>query len=174
MSETFAIVGFALLMAMVATWFVLISWLFSRLRERHASTYEAMGSPTLFWNYSNRNNWLFMKFLFSSEWRGLNDPAVANVCRFMRIFIIAFYFLFFVGFAAFIFHDGPKKRVGELHGQHWYIAYRPWQTRIEAVDVPIPTLPANHLDRHLRYRVCAADRVVDTELLGRRHYLLSI
>ena len=69
MSETFAIVGFALLMAMVATWFVLISWLFRRLRERHASTYEAMGSPTLFWNNSIRNNWLFMKFLFSSEWR---------------------------------------------------------------------------------------------------------
>ena len=107
MSETFAIVGFALLMAMVATWFVLISWLFRRLRERHASTYEAMGSPTLFWNNSIRNNWLFMKFLFSSEWRGLRDPAVANVCRFMRIFIVV-YFLFFLGFVAFTFHNGPR------------------------------------------------------------------
>ena len=33
-----------------------------------------------------------------------------------------------------------------------------------AVDVPLPALPANHLDRVLRYRVRATDRVVGAEL----------
>jgi hypothetical protein len=82
MPETIATAWFAVLFAMVAVWFVLISWLFRRLRDHHASTYEAMGSPSLFWNNSMRNNWLFMKFLFGSQWRELGDPAIANCLSF--------------------------------------------------------------------------------------------
>jgi hypothetical protein len=94
MPETIATAWFAVLFAMVLVWFVLISWLFRRLREHHASTYEAMGSPSLFWNNSMRNNWLFMKFLFGSQWRELGDPAVTNACRFMRVFLVAYLALF--------------------------------------------------------------------------------
>jgi hypothetical protein len=35
-----------------------------------------------------------------------------------------------------------------------------------AVDVPLPALPANPLDRVLRYRVCATLSVVGAELLA--------
>jgi hypothetical protein len=99
---------FAVLLPMVAVWFVLLSWFFRRLRSRHAATYAALGSPTLFWNNSPRNNWLFLKFIFSSRWRELGDPAVANAVRFMRIFLVV-YFLLFFGFVAAIFTSGARQ-----------------------------------------------------------------
>jgi hypothetical protein len=109
MSEAMVITCFAVLLAMVATWFILVSWLFSRLRNRHAVIYETMGSPSLFWNSSPRNNWLFLKFIFSSQWRTLGDPAVAKAVRFMRIFLV-FYTCFFLSFVGFFFLLGfPQK-----------------------------------------------------------------
>src|SRR5262245_378994 len=102
MPETIGTPWVVLIFAMVAVWFVLSSWLFHRLRKRHASTYEAMGSPGVFWNNSWRSSWLFMKFLFGSQWRELADPAVAIACRFMRVFLIA-YILLFLGRAIPVF-----------------------------------------------------------------------
>lgn len=60
-----------------------------------------MGSPSLFWNNSIRNNWLFLKFLFRSEWRALGDPALDNMCRLMRVFLTAFLVLFLFGLVYF-------------------------------------------------------------------------
>ena len=92
----------ATLFAMIAVWFVLCSWLFRRLRERHASTYEAIGSPTLFWNNSIRNGWLSMKFLLGGHWRSLGDSKLATVCSFMRVFFVL-YLLLFLGPVALVF-----------------------------------------------------------------------
>lgn len=84
----------ALLFAMLAVWLFLVSWLFSRLRDRHASTYEAMGSPSLFWNNSVRGNWLFLKFLISSQWRDLGDSEVSKAIHCLRISLIVYPILF--------------------------------------------------------------------------------
>jgi hypothetical protein len=98
---------FAVLFPMVAVWFVLLSWFFRRLRNRHTATYETLGSPSLFWNNSPRNNWLFLKFLCSSRWRELGDPAIAYAVRFMRIFLVI-YLLFLVGMATVVLSVGIK------------------------------------------------------------------
>jgi hypothetical protein len=85
---------FACLMVMVAVWFALLLWLFRRLRTRHPSTFEEIGSPSLFWNNSMRNNWLFLWFLFSSRPGQLNDPAIGRVAICMRIHMVCYFILF--------------------------------------------------------------------------------
>jgi hypothetical protein len=85
---------FAALMVMVVVWFGLIIWLFRRLRTRHPDTYESMGSPTLLWNNSMRNNWLFFTFLVSAKHRELHDVALSRICVFMRIWLVAYVLLF--------------------------------------------------------------------------------
>lgn len=92
----------ALLFAMLAAWLVLVSWLFSRLRDRHAPTYEAMGSPSLFRNNSARCNWLFLRFLCSSDWRDLGDPAASKVIHSLRILLVV-YPILFLACAAILF-----------------------------------------------------------------------
>jgi hypothetical protein len=74
-----------LAMVMVTIWFTFLLWLFRRLRNRHKSTYEAIGSPSLWWNNSPRNNWLLLRFMFSSRASGLGDPAIARAVHVMRI-----------------------------------------------------------------------------------------
>jgi hypothetical protein len=87
-------IWFAILLAMVMIWFGLILWLFRRLRTHHASTYEALGSPTLFWNNSPANNLRLLGFIFSAKTRELQDPAMFRICKFMRIFLVAYVVVF--------------------------------------------------------------------------------
>jgi hypothetical protein len=49
----------------------------------------------------------FLKFLCSSRWRELGDPAVANAVRFMRIFLVI-YLLLLVGIATVVLSVGIK------------------------------------------------------------------
>jgi hypothetical protein len=81
-------------MVMAVTWPIVVSWLFRRLRSHHPLAYERIGSPSLIWNNSMRNQWLLWTFLWSSRSRELGDSAVVNVVRFMRIFFVCFVVLF--------------------------------------------------------------------------------
>lgn len=91
-----AIPLFGLLATMVAIWFLLVSWLFRRLRDCHHATYQAIGEPSLFWNNSPRNNWLFLKFLLSSQWRELNDSTISRIVAILRVWLVVYPILFFV------------------------------------------------------------------------------
>jgi len=102
MPEKIFFAGFAVLFVMALSWLVSLYWLFRHLRIHHAPTYEALGSPTLFWNNSPCLNWVFLKFLFRSQWKTLNDPLLITVCRIMRVFICAYLLLFLALFAAFV------------------------------------------------------------------------
>ena len=82
------------LFVMAAAGLILISWLFHRLRNRHPSAYESIGSPSLFWNNSVRNNLLFLKFLFSSHAWELDDPQLSRVVLFLRVFLLVYVVLF--------------------------------------------------------------------------------
>ena len=99
MSDTVAIAWFATLFGMGIMWLILIAWTFRRLRVRHVATYDAIGSPSLFWNNSLRNNWLFIKFLFQQQWQRLVDPELAAVARFMQILFVV-YMAGFIGLVA--------------------------------------------------------------------------
>ena len=96
MSEAIALPWFISLFALAVIWLILIVWTFHRLRIRHVATYEAIGSPSLFWNNSMRNNWLFAKFLFRGQWQSLNDSTLAAVARLMQVLIVV-YFVGLVG-----------------------------------------------------------------------------
>lgn len=90
MSDTIATAWLMSLFGMAIVWLGLILWTFRRLRVRHAETYESIGSPSLFWNNSVRNNWLFVKFLFQGKWHSLNDPQLAGVARCMQFMFVAY------------------------------------------------------------------------------------
>lgn len=77
--------AFAILGALGAIWTVLIAWLFRRLRNRHAATYEEIGAPSLIWNNSLRSNWLFLKFLYSPRRLELDDEPASRVIDILRV-----------------------------------------------------------------------------------------
>jgi len=88
------IVLFPILLAMVAVWFPMVIWVFSRLRTRHPEKYEQLGSPSLIWNNSMRNQWLFTKFMFSGQFHEFVDVALSRAIIFMRVWLIAYLVLF--------------------------------------------------------------------------------
>lgn len=105
MSATFFIVCFIVLMAMAIIWFPLIVWVFRRLRIQHAAIYEELGSPTLIWNNSMRNQWLFFKFLFQGHWKSLGDQPLSKAAGFMRVWLVL-YMVGFIAFTVVLYHFG--------------------------------------------------------------------
>jgi len=111
MSETFFLLWFAALFGMAFAWLALIVWTFRRLRTRHVTMYEAIGSPSLFWNNSIRNNWLFLRFLYLGKWRELNDRQLAGVVRLMQVMLVI-YIIGFIGLSVAIIIDGLNPSIG--------------------------------------------------------------
>ena len=87
---------FGAMMIMVVVWFTLITRLFNQLRDKHPVTYENLGSPSLFYNNSIRNNFLFLRFLCKNEFESLDDPPLVKMCRFARIYLSSYMILFFI------------------------------------------------------------------------------
>jgi hypothetical protein len=98
MSFTVVTSLFVVLMAMVVAWLGLVFWIFRRLRIRHSATYESIGSPSLFWNNSMRNNRLFLKFLFGPTRQHLGDRQLGVVVRVMQVILVTYT----AGFAMFM------------------------------------------------------------------------
>jgi hypothetical protein len=102
-AERFVLVfltGMAIGMFLLLIWFCLCSWTFRRLRIRHAAIYETIGSPSLFWNNSPRNNFLFLKFLYRLNWRVSGDRTLVRVCWSMLV-LSAIYFCLFAAVLCF-------------------------------------------------------------------------
>jgi hypothetical protein len=89
---------FATLFVLAFVWIGLVLWMFRRLRVQHVETFEAIGSPSLFWNNSPRNNWLFLKFLFQGQWQLLEDRQLAIAARIMQVVFVAYMLGFLVLF----------------------------------------------------------------------------
>ncbi len=101
MNGSIFVTAWLILMTMAAIWFPTLFWFFRRLRIQHPSVYESIGSPSLFWNNSMRNNWLFFKFLWSSRVKELNDLALTRSAVFMRIWLVIYTALFVACLVAF-------------------------------------------------------------------------
>jgi len=110
MSEIILFSGWAVLFVMAIVWLGAVAWLFRRLRNYHQPAYESLGSPTLFWNNLPRNQWLFAKFLFSSQWKSLDDPMLIRVCWIMRILLCACTVGVLLVMAAFIWYIPDRSR----------------------------------------------------------------
>lgn len=95
---------FFLLFFLAICWFVFIEVVFFRLKKYHNKEYKMLGEPSIFWNNSLRNNFLFAKFLFARKYQKLNDKYLENICKGMLIFLII-YLVFFVSMIVLIFKD---------------------------------------------------------------------
>jgi len=100
------LLGFAPLGAMAGVWLVLVAWLLHRLRNRHALTYEAIGSPSLIWNNSLRSNWLFLRFLYSPRRLELGDEPASRVVGVLRV-LFPLYFLLFIALVVWFLVSPP-------------------------------------------------------------------
>jgi hypothetical protein len=104
MIESLYFILFAVLAAMVFVWFGLCIWTFRRLEKSHPEKYLEMGRPSLFLRNNVENNWLFMKFMWRSDYKKLNDPPLTRTCKVMKVcffiycmIFVSMFFLFFTG-----------------------------------------------------------------------------
>jgi hypothetical protein len=111
MSQEFLAAGGLILFVMGLIWLALNQWLIQRLRNYHASTYEALGSPRLFANNSPRNSRRGFTFLVRSQFKLPDDPALNIVCRIMQAYACVFIIVFLFFFAAMLFTP-PTKPTG--------------------------------------------------------------
>src|SRR4030095_5262182 len=85
---------FVMLFVSCAVGFVLQYVFLSRLRTRHAQTWEALGRPTLFLNNSVSNSLAVLRFLWRREYRGLADEQFIRFAAFLRGYLAAYFVLF--------------------------------------------------------------------------------
>jgi hypothetical protein len=75
-----------------------------RLRTQHAEAWESLGRPTLFLNNSIVNGFAVLRFLWRKDYQALNDPQFATLARILRVYLVAYVFLFLcTGIAMFVF-----------------------------------------------------------------------
>jgi hypothetical protein len=105
--QTFSVILFPILFCMVIVWFVLLKLFFNRLERAHPQKYEAMGRPSLFLRNNISGGWTTLKFLFTREYKTLNDGYLTKLSDAMLIFI-SIYLLLFFGLAFGIFGQVPQ------------------------------------------------------------------
>jgi len=69
------------LMIDTVVYLVLCVVMFSYLKRNHLATWDGLGSPSLFWNNSIRNNMLFLKFLLWRDYKRLNDSTLTQIAN---------------------------------------------------------------------------------------------
>jgi hypothetical protein len=109
MNESFYFTLFALLAVMVFVWFGLCTWTFRRLEKSHPEKYLEMGRPSLFLRNTLENNWLFMKFMWRSDYQALNDLPLTRTCNVMKVFL-CIYCLLFVSMFFLFFTSMPQSK----------------------------------------------------------------
>lgn len=114
---------FAVLALMVLVWFVCVSKLSRRLRDRHAEKYEQMRLADLWprdlagW-FSGHNNakpvFALLRFLLRSEDLALHDADISSLSVFMRWLFYAYLGLFLVLMFSFLSqHDQSRASRGQ-------------------------------------------------------------
>ena len=65
--------------AVVVLHLAVAGYLLVHLKRTHPVVWVELGSPSLFWNNSIRNNWLSTKFLWSARHRQLQDETLSRL-----------------------------------------------------------------------------------------------
>ncbi len=92
-----------ILMAATLLGLAFIVWVLRYLRLNHHQTWIELGSPSLVWNNSMRNNFLFLKFIFKREHVPLADPKLTSLCGILRVFYVSYFTYFAVLLVLFPF-----------------------------------------------------------------------
>jgi hypothetical protein len=62
--------------------------LLRRLQVHHSAVHESIGSPQLIANNTPRNNWLFLRWLWSREFEALPDSDSVALARRVRVLLL--------------------------------------------------------------------------------------
>ena len=89
------VLAFPLLGVMAVVWLILVSDLFTYLREHHPAEYEAMGRPALFSNNTPKNNVSFIRFIQSKRSSDLGDDLLLRKCLCLKVFLYTYMLIFF-------------------------------------------------------------------------------
>lgn len=106
MTESISIALLTVLAVMVLVWFGLCIWTFRRLEKSHPEKYIEIGRPSLVLRNNLENNWLFMKFMWRSDYLVLNDPLLTRICSVMKALLCA-YGLLFIAMVLSVFYSIP-------------------------------------------------------------------
>jgi hypothetical protein len=121
--NVYGAIAFAINVGSVIFLTVLNWWFVRRLRRCDPDTYASLGSPS-FWNQSSRQTLRCTRFLFSSEWRRLSDPALVIGYFALRILSCIYLILFLTILVLFLrgdfrpTKDHPRFGSGEQHRPH--------------------------------------------------------
>ena len=85
---------FIILVVMTIFGIALPSYIQNYLKKYHESTWEEIGSPSLFLNNSIQNNHLFGKFVKQQISRGIEDPFLTKLCKIQHYYKML-YFVYF-------------------------------------------------------------------------------
>jgi hypothetical protein len=106
MTESINIALLTVLAVMAFVWFGLCIWTFRRLEKSHLEKYIEIGRPSLVLRNTLENNWLFMKFMWRSDYLVLNDPFLTRICSIMKALLCA-YGLLFIAMVLSVFNSIP-------------------------------------------------------------------
>ena len=83
------VILFAALVIGIVVYLIQMARLLGRLGERHPQVYESLGSPSLLFNNTPRNNLLVLGWLWRNEFEELGDPDTIGRCRAVRALLVA-------------------------------------------------------------------------------------
>jgi hypothetical protein len=83
--------------------------LLSRLRTRHAQTWEALGRPTLFFNNSITNSVAVLLFLWRRDYQTLGDKGSVRLASFLRSYLTVYLVLFVFAVVVFFMTIGSQR-----------------------------------------------------------------
>ena len=78
------------LVAVIVLHFTVTAFLLNILRNNHNEKWVALGSPTLFFNNSIRNNFLVLRFIWSDQAVALGDGTLVALVWAARILLATF------------------------------------------------------------------------------------
>lgn len=102
MDKSVYIVSRIFLLGIAFTWWWLCNRVFRKLENNHPEKYSEIGRPTLRWGGNFKSNWSFVKFLFRSEYRPLNDRSLTRQCGVMK-YLLATYCVLSISLTILVF-----------------------------------------------------------------------
>jgi len=83
------VVLFVALAIGIVVYLIQLVRLLGLLRNRHLQVFESLGSPSLFFNNSPRNNMLVLGWLWRREFEGLGDAQTISQFKAVRFLLLA-------------------------------------------------------------------------------------
>ena len=96
-----AIVGFSLIVV-IGYYFHYFNELKELMKAKYTEDYEGTEKPTFFLNSTPRNNFLFLKYLLTREYKKHNDEQLTETCEAVLAYLVLAYFWVFALASMFV------------------------------------------------------------------------